>query len=141
MQVPTQTLGLVDDLLGMRPRVRLITGLLLVATSLGASVLLWDAGRLWGAALFAAMLGVVGVVSGLNGLRHERVVAAEVARAEAQWADLRRELELAQRTGQGIGKTLTRLGYHDLAVRSWIRSEFGIDPPAPPPNGGCAADE
>ena len=48
----------------------------------------------------------------------------DVARALGRWEELRREVAQARRTRDGTGKALTRLGYRDHEVRSWIRQRL-----------------
>src|SRR5689334_13720736 len=107
--------------MGLRPGARLAFGAVFVALGGALTVEMWDVGLVWGLSLFAMALGLVAMISGSLGIRHERCMRAEVERALAQWDELRRELEHARDTRQGVGKALTRLGYHDHRVRAWLR--------------------
>ena len=135
MYVPTPVSAeaVVDELLHLRPGVRIVVGAGIAVLGVVIDVMLWQLGWIWGFSVFAVLIGVVAIGSGVLAMRHLRRMRADVERALGQWEELRRELERARREKEGVGKALTRLGYRDHDVRTWIRQQLGIDAPAAPP--------
>lgn len=115
----------VDELLqaqmfGLPPRTRIIAGLVACAGGVAWFVLRWDDGFYSGLGLFAGLLGVAVFWNGRSDLLRQRRIDAEVARANAEWADLRRDLLFAKRSGGNAARLLQDRGYREFAVRRWI---------------------
>ena len=116
-----------EQLFDLSPRVRAVAGVILVAAGIGGAVALWDLGLVWYGSAFCVLLGLAVGVSGLRDQARQRRVGAEIARAEAEWEDLRRDLALAKRTGKNTARLLQERGYREFAVRRWIVRQLGGD--------------
>ena len=75
------------------------------------------------------VLLVVGVPLAWSGLRVRRtqlLEASERARAEAEMADLQREVEAAKGRGGVTHRMLAKRGYTSPKIRRWIALECGV---------------
>ena len=121
-----------EQLFHLSPRGRIVAGAILVAAGVGGAVALWDQGLIWVGGAFCVLLGPALAISGLRDQARQRRFDAEVARAKAEWDDLRRDLALARRTGKNTARLLQERGYQEFSVRRWIVREL-VDGPANDP--------
>jgi hypothetical protein len=128
MAASTPTLQ--EQLFGLAPRSRIVAGGIVSLLGVGAAIWFWDRGLIWYGSLFCVLLGPALVMSGIGDQARQRRFDAEVARAKAEWSDLRRELALARRTGGNSARLLQARGYREFAVRRWIVRELGDQPGA-----------
>lgn len=123
-----------EQLFNLSPRGRLLAGGVLVVVGVGGAVALWDQGLIWFGSAFCVLFGLALAVSGARDQARQRRFEGEVARAAAEWDELRRDLALAKRTGQNTARLLQERGYQEFAVRRWIVRELvdgaGSDTPA-----------
>lgn len=123
-----------EQLFAMSARARVRAGVLMLLGGAGALYLLWGRGVVWYGAVFCVLFGAVLLGSGYRDAKRQAAIDAEVERAEAEWQDLKREIELARRTGGNASRLLQQRGYREFFVRRWILAE--LDPGLPPRAGG-----
>lgn len=122
-----------EQLFAMSPRARTRAGVLMLVGGAGAIYLMWGMGVVWCGAVFCVLFGAVLFGSGYRDGKRQAAIDAEVARAESEWHDLKREIELARRAGGNVSRLLQQRGYREFFVRRWILAE--LDPGAPPRDG------
>lgn len=120
-----------EQLFNLSPRGRIVAGGIALASGVGLAVAFWQNGLIWYGSAFCVLLGLALALSGWSDEARLRRFDAEVARARAEWSDLRRDLALAKRTGKNAARLLQERGYREFAVRRWIVRELGDDFPEP----------
>lgn len=120
--MPAPTLE--DQLLGLSPRAKVLIGVGTCLLGAVLTVVLWDAGLVWGAALFAFGLGLAVTGIGLRERRRGRSIATEVERAQREWPELQRGIVELRANGGNVARFLQQRGYREFGVRRWIAREM-----------------
>ncbi|MGK0299281.1 MAG: hypothetical protein ACI89X_000142, partial [Planctomycetota bacterium] len=84
---------------------------------------------LWFGAVSCVLFGAVLMGSAYRDAKRQAAFDVDVDRAQAEWQELKRDIELARRTGQNVPRLLQHRGYVQFHVRRWIMAE--LDPGAP----------
>ncbi|MCB9877225.1 MAG: hypothetical protein H6835_06435 [Planctomycetes bacterium] len=112
--------AIAQHLLGLSPKARVWVGLALVAVAVAGVLDLWGRGVIWYGSLALFLFGLVLFVGGWRELRRQAVVAAELGRVDAEWAELRQAIAEWRRRGDNVARQLQQRGYREYFVRQWI---------------------
>lgn len=110
------------------PEARIAFGGLFVLGGIG---MVWwapgQSGRLFAWFLFAVVLGIACVATGIEQLRRQARLGREMARAAAEWAALRAGIAATSARGGSAVRFLQGRGYREFEVRRWILHKLRTD--------------
>ena len=106
-----------DQLLTANPRFRLSAGLgmLFVGAAIGAWM--WERGLVVGISVVLVVGGLLVTGSAWTDLRRQRLLEAEIDRAEKEWEQLLAEGLAARAEGQSVARLLQARGFTDAMLR------------------------
>lgn len=109
-----------DQLLSLGSKAKIVVGLVLLIAGACATYVLWGRGWIYGATIFASVMGLALTWIGIGERREEAAIDAEIRRAEGEWDELAREIEVAREAGLSAARLLQGRGYSRPEVRRWI---------------------
>ena len=114
-------------LLALAPKAKLGVGVALAVAGAGSGVWLWERGWLAGLPILAFVAGLLTAWTGLQEPARPRAIETEVARARAEWDELRAGVAAAVRDGRSVARYLQQRGYREFGVRRWIADELAAE--------------
>ena len=115
---PQGSLGLYDRLLRLPPMPRVIAGIVAIAGGGASTILLWDKGVVWGLTLFAVVAGLFLLISGLVGMRHQKVRRELLASVEEKKEEMILKMIELKKQGKNPIRWLNDQGILDAEVRA-----------------------
>ena len=117
---PQGSLGLYDRLLRLPPMPRVIAWIVAIAGGGVSTILLWDKGVVWGLTLFAVVAGLFLLISGLVGMRHQKVRRALLASVEEKKEEMILKMIELKKQGKNPVRWLNDQGILDPEVRALL---------------------
>src|SRR5689334_5531867 len=109
---PRETHGIVEQLIRLPPKPRIIAGILSMAGGGILTVWLWDRGVIWGLPVFFAVIGFLLLLTGISGHVRERNRRAFVANVEEHRQEILAAMIDAKRQGRNPVRFLNEKGIH-----------------------------
>ncbi len=110
--------GFLFSLLGLKPKQRLIAGIICVAGGALLTFLLWGKGVIWGLTLLAVAVGVPLSISGLLGMKEEARRREYLASLRERQGEILRGLVDAKLQGKNVVAWLSEQGVRDVENRT-----------------------
>ncbi len=104
----------------MPPIPRMVAGVASVVVGAGTSAMLWEAGWVWGLALFAVLAGLGLFVSGFLDLRRRIAFESLVTIVKAREPELVAGMVEAKRRGESPVRWLSSQGILDAEIRGYL---------------------
>lgn len=117
---PGNDISIYQTLLRLRPRSRIIAGMVSIAGGVALTVLLWNRGVVWSLPVFAAVGGIFLFLSGLSGRRKEKERERLLAMAERRQEELISSMVAEKREGRNPVRWLNDQGIHDGEIRTLL---------------------
>jgi hypothetical protein len=121
---PRETHGILEQLIRLPPKPRILAGIVCLAVGVAATIALWGKGVLWGLTIFFVVAGFLLVLSGISGFFRERNRRAFVEMVETHREEILAAMIDAKRQGQNPVRFLNEKGIHDALVRGALIEEM-----------------
>ena len=115
---------ILDQLIRLPPKARIVTGILLFCAGVVATIGLWGRGVVWGLTLFLVVVGFLLLLSGIAAHFKERNREAFLASIEQHREEILAAMIGAKREGKNPVRFLNEKGIHDAEIRSALIEEM-----------------
>jgi len=121
---PRETHGIVEQMIRLPPKPRIVAGVLFFGAGTAATIGLWGKGVLWGLTIFMVVVGFLLTLSGISGLFRERHRREFLTSVEEHREEILGAMMEAKRQSRNPIRFLNEKGIHDAEIRGALLEEM-----------------